>query len=375
MAKALAERGQEVHVLSVAPSQEEQHYHDGLVHVHRFPQRELWKLRRVRSAPMPVPHLEKAFSTYMAHRRLGIDFDVVEYPEWSAEGLLFSLHRRQPTVAHLHTSLPLSTQHSGLQESTLTRVAAYLEGLSIRRADVITAPSEALARWTVGRFGLGSRTITIIPHPVPVQAQLRGARAVEPRGEARVLFVGRLNSGKNPEVIVRAAKLVSAKIPSAEFVFVGASTGFREGLTYQEWLMRVAEAERVAAKVHFTGHLSPDQVDALYRTASVVVAPTRWENFPYVVVEAMVASRPIVASRVGGIPEILRDRETGWLVDPDDTDAWAEGLITLLGEPEQAREMGQRARQDAVARFDPARIADQREAAYREAIALHQEQR
>ena len=222
MAKALAKRGHEVHVLSVAPRQPERDYLDGLVHVHRFPQRELWKLRRLRSAPMPLPHLEKALSTYMAHRRLGIEFDVVEYPEWSAEGLFFSLRRDKPTVAHLHTSLAINLQISGLCESTPSRLADYLEGLSVRRADGITSPSRALAAWSAQRFGLGNRAIAVIPYPAPTQ-ELTSDDALEHPQRAHVLFVGRLEFRKNPEVIVRAAKLVREKIPSAEFMFVGGS--------------------------------------------------------------------------------------------------------------------------------------------------------
>jgi glycosyltransferase involved in cell wall biosynthesis len=374
MARALAHSGHEVHVLSVALPQQERHYRDGEVFVHRMGQRDLWRLRRLRSAPMPIPHLEKALSTYLAYRRLGIQFDVIEYPEWSAEGLLFSIRQKQPTVVHLHISLPLNTECSGLRKSALTRFAGYLEGLSIRRANVITSPSAALARWTSRYFGLADRIIAIIPHPVPLQAEIPGVASVEALGQTKVLFVGRLDSRKNPEVIVRAATAVRRMIPSAEFVFVGANTGFRKGLTCQDWLTSLAEAAGVATHVHFTGHLSRGEVDAWYKAASVVVAPTRWENFPYVVVEAMMAGRPIVASRVGGIPEILCDRQTGWLVDPDDTEGWAESLIALLTDPERARQMGVRAREDAIDRFDPAKIAAQRETIYREAIRLHERQ-
>ena len=123
--------------------------------------------------------------------------------------------------------------------------------------------------------------------------------------------------------------------------------------------------------IHFTGHLSRQEIDALQRAASVIVVPSRWENFPYVLLEAMMAARPVVAGRAGGIPEIIRDGENGLLVDPEDTQGWAEALIALLSDPERARQMGLRAREDALDRFDPAKIAAQRETIYREAIRLH----
>lgn len=371
MAKALAKRGHEVHVLSVALRQAERHCVDGLVHVHRFPQRELWRVRRAPRAPMPIPHLEKAWSTYMAHGSLGIKFDVVEYPEWSAEGLLFSLRRRKPTVAHLHTSLAINLQISGLKVSAPGQAADFLERLSVRRADGITSPSRALADWSARRFPLRDRTIAVVPHPAPTQAPMTGDTALEHPQRAHVLFVGRLEFRKNPEVIVRAARLVREKIRSAKFTFVGGSQ-VRDGMSYQEWLTSLADTLGVMDAIHFTGHLSRREVDVVERSCSIVVVPSRWENFPYVVLEAMAAARPIVASRAGGIPEIVHDGETGLLVDPEDTQGWAEALIALLSDSEKARQMGRRAREDALTRFHPDTIAAQREAVYREAMALHE---
>ncbi len=373
MAKALAKRGHEVHVLSAAPHQPERHYLDGLVHVHRFPQRELWKVRRVRSAPMPIPHLEKAFSTYMAHRRLGIQFDVVEYPEWSAEGLFFSLLRNKPTVAHLHASLPLRAQQGGIKTSIPARLAGYVEGLSIRRADTITSPSQALADWTTNHYRLGHRPVVVIGHPAPAPNEISDVVPVEASGQERVLFVGRLEFNKNPEVIVRAARSVCEKVREAEFIFAGGSR-LREGVDYREWLTELAGEYGVSTRIHFAGHQQRQEVDALQRAASIIVVPSRWENFPNVVQEAMIAARPIVASRVGGIPEMIRDGETGLLVHPEDPEGWAQALVALLTDPERARQFGLRAREDALDRFDPAKIVAQREAVYYEAMALHQKQ-
>jgi glycogen(starch) synthase len=371
MGRALAERGHEVHVLSVAPRQPERHYLDGQVHVHRFPHRELWKLRGVRTAPMPVPHLEKALSTYVAHRRLGIEFDVVEYPEWSAEGLLFSLRRDKPTVAHLHASLPLRAHQQGIKTSIPARLAGYLEGLSIRRADAITSPSQALADWTSNHFRLGRRPIPIIRHPAPIPDDSSDEVPDEASGKRMVLFVGRLEYNKNPEIIVRAAKLVCEKVAGAEFIFAGGNAP-RDGVDYQEWLTGLAEDCDVASRIHFVGHQERQEVEALQRAASIIVVPSRWENFPNVIVEAMVAARPVVAGRVGGIPEIISDGETGLLLDSEDTDGWAEALVALLSDSGKARKMGRRAREEALTRFHPDIIAAQREAVYREAMASHE---
>ena len=373
-AHAIARRGHEVHVLAAVRSQQERHYKDEDVHVHRLGVPGLFRLGRWRWAAVSARHLERTLATYRGCRRLGIQFDVVEYPECGAEGLSFSLSRKWPTVAHLHTPLALLVEHSGNKGAVSDRVAAYLEGLSVRRADIITSPSQALADWTKEEFRLRNRPVLIIPHPAPIQAQTPSCEPIEASRQSRVVFVGRLEFNKNPEVIVRAAKRVLAKVAEAEFTFAG-GTKLREGAPYQEWLTDLAEKCGVGSRVHLLGHQQHPEVEALQRAASVIVVPSRWENFPYVVLEAMIAARPIVASRVGGIPEMISDGETGLLVDPEDTEGWAQALIALLTDPERARQMGIRAREDALDRFDPAKIAAQRETIYREAILLHERRR
>jgi glycogen(starch) synthase len=373
-AHALARRGHEVHVLSAVRSQQERHYKDDQVYVHRSDVRDLFTLGRWRWAAVSARYLERAVSTYLACRRLGIQFDVVEYPECGAEGLFFSLSRKWPTVANLRTSWPLLVEHSGHKGALSDRAAAYLEGLSVRRADMITSPSQALADWTREEFRLSDRPISIIPHPAPIQPQTATPIPVGGFSQTRVLCVGRLEYRKNPEVVVRAAKAVCEKIPSAEFIFAGGAR-LRNTANYQDWLADLAQECGVASRMRFTGHQQHQEVEALQRAASIIVVPSRWENFPNVVMEAMIAARPIVASRVGGIPEMISDGETGLLVHPEDTEGWAQALIALLTDHERARRMGLRAREDALDRFDPAKIAAQRETIYREAIRRHQKQR
>jgi starch synthase len=107
---------------------------------------------------------------------------------------------------------------------------------------------------------------------------------------------------------------------------------------------------------------------AHYRRAAVCVVPSRWDNSPNTVYEAMGCGTAVVASRVGGIPELVTDGETGLLVPPDDPAALAEAVVTLLADPDRRARMGYRARAQALARFESATIAAQTLALYREAL-------
>jgi glycosyltransferase involved in cell wall biosynthesis len=112
-----------------------------------------------------------------------------------------------------------------------------------------------------------------------------------------------------------------------------------------------ARAERlgVAENVRFLGFRS--DLPALMRTADVVVLPSRWEGFGLVLLEAMDAARPIVATRVGPVPEVVVDGVTGVLVPPDDPASLAKAVVDLLRDPDRARLMGTAGRIRLTERF------------------------
>jgi glycogen(starch) synthase len=92
------------------------------------------------------------------------------------------------------------------------------------------------------------------------------------------------------------------------------------------------------------GWVEPDDVPALINAATIVVIPSRNEGLPNVAKEAGLMARPVVATRVGGLPEIVRHSETGLLVEAEDSAALTEAIVFLLDHREEATEMGQRAR-------------------------------
>jgi glycosyltransferase involved in cell wall biosynthesis len=101
-----------------------------------------------------------------------------------------------------------------------------------------------------------------------------------------------------------------------------------------------------------------EHVSAIMGSVEVVVLPSRREAFGMVIIEAGLAGKPVVASYVGGITETVLDGETGLLVPPEDADALANALITLLSQPERAAKMGCRAREHVIQHFPPERFRD-----------------
>ncbi len=152
------------------------------------------------------------------------------------------------------------------------------------------------------------------------------------------LFVGRLSEEKGIETIVRAAKL----IPDVTFKIVGRGP-------QMERLHRLAEG---LTNVEFLGFRMGEELAQLYRGATAVLLPSRvHENFPLAALESMAAGKPVIASHVGGVPEIVEDRINGLLVNPSDLHGWAEAIMRLAYDEELRLSMARAARSTIEHRF------------------------
>jgi glycogen(starch) synthase len=197
-------------------------------------------------------------------------------------------------------------------------------------AQVVSAVSDAVAisvRATVPSCAGRIRVIKngIRPHQGAVDPSQR---------PGHLLAVGRLDNQKGFDVAIDAMAILQPKYPDVELFIVGRGRG-------RTALRDRAVRAGVAARVQIVDHLAEPGVTALMRTASVVLVPSRTtEGFSLVALEAAQAGRPVVASRVGGLPETVEDGVTGILVTPGDPVALAEGLDRLLGDPSLADHMG-----------------------------------
>ncbi len=151
---------------------------------------------------------------------------------------------------------------------------------------------------------------------------------------------------KGIQDLLAAAREVVAAEPKAHFVLAG------EGAHRKKFEQQAADLG-IASQVTFTGVVQDPLADGLYAASDVVCQMSRWEEvFGYVIAEAMATRKPVVGTRVGGIPELIADGETGFLVNRGDTAAMAAKILELLRNPEQRRRMGEAGRLVAAAKFN-----------------------
>jgi glycosyltransferase involved in cell wall biosynthesis len=161
----------------------------------------------------------------------------------------------------------------------------------------------------------------------------------------RVAFVGVLERYKGVDTLLAAWPSVVDRVPGAELVVVGRGT-------LNGALHRMAERLALNGSVRFVGQLEPPDLRRVLDESFCLVLPSRSEGMGRVVLEAMARGRPVVASSVGGLKEIVDDGRSGLLVEPDDRAGLADALVDMLCDDERTRRMGLEGRRQVLAR-DP----------------------
>jgi len=251
---------------------------------------------------------------------------------------------RPRVVVELHGDWRTATRLYGSRSrGWLSPYADRAAAWALRHADrvrVVAAAGEALARETgyegpVDRFVAFVDVEGFIATP-PVDAPSRPV----------ALFAGAFERYKAVDVLIEAWASIAREVPDAELVMAG------DGPMRDEIERRAFELG-LASSVVFVGRVPKERVRELLDEASVLLLPSRSEGLPRVVFEAFARARPVVATPVGGVAELVRDHETGRLVPVDDAGALAAATIGLMRDPAAARRMGEAARVLSLAR-DPA---------------------
>jgi glycogen(starch) synthase len=159
------------------------------------------------------------------------------------------------------------------------------------------------------------------------------APTVLPFAPARLLCLGRLIRQKGFDIALAALSLIRRHFPNVRLVIAG------DGAERRQLEQQIDELE-LSGQVECLGWVSPDKIPALINSATMVLMPSRIEGLPLVALQAATAARPIVATRVGGIPEVVVHQETGLLVESENASAIAAAVTFLLTNPEIAVEMG-----------------------------------
>ena len=284
-------------------------------------------------------------------------------------GLTLSKRQAFATMVTLHTIEPRQSPDRAELRRRLERLVLA------RSADRIVSVSRALMDFCLDQHGLPSERLRVLhnginlddfrPLPADVRKQVRRSMGLPSKAPV-FITVAVLRQPKGIEFMIRAFSLLCRRDPDARYLIVGSGDD-------RDRLENLARELGVSSQVIFAG--MRQDIPALVAASDVFVLPSLTEALPTVLAEAAAGGKPIIATTVGGVPEMVADGETGLLVPPSDSEALVEACGRMLENPSLRQRMGRAGRRLAVDRFDLEQHVDHLLNLYDEMMVAQSEKR
>jgi len=356
ISRLLAESGETVHVIGQlweGAEKETEEACNGNLIIHRIPFEDWTTLFRPRASSLirsktardlfasDFPPQSFAWQAGLLAERLVEEegVDVIEAQDYEAPLYHFQLRRAQghgpkrcpPCFVHLHSPTEFIAWHNEWNPGLARSVTAKrLEDYSISAADGWLCPSRFFAQQAEARYGLPGASVAVIPYPLGDVSAIDRVGEVWSNGS--VCYVGRLERRKGVVEWIEAAVAVAPRYPNARFEFVGANVLGANRILSEGLLDRLIP-RHLRGRFVFHGAVNRTAIPRFLKRARIAAVPSRWDNFPNACVETMGSGLPVIASRQGGMVEMISDGRNGWLAETADKARLQEALKRALETP------------------------------------------
>jgi glycosyltransferase involved in cell wall biosynthesis/GT2 family glycosyltransferase len=342
LAKGLRDRDVTVHVVSRGDSSAPPEMREGIWH-HQASEIPM----ELGSASLKdTPTLTKNLSYANGVRlkvyeiRAAYGLDLVESPSWDAEGLLLAMDRRLPVVVRWHSPLFKVMETQLWPSSHDLELCCELERLLGQYAEAASGSTEGILSSVSARYEVVPETTALIPLGLDIQPPAKPPSLGNgPHPGLTILFVGRLERRKGIHTLLAALPEVLIRVQNLTVDIAGADTS--PGSAGPSWAEQWAsEHPALRHRVRFHGELLATELAALYQKCDLFVAPSLYESFGLIYLEAMAFGKAVIGTVAGGIPEVVADGETGLLVQPDDPAQLMTAILRLLEDPTLRARLG-----------------------------------
>lgn len=242
--------------------------------------------------------------------------DIIEVPDWGAETIFFESERQVPLVVRLHTPLKVWLKYNKNNFGKVKKLLLTWEDKMIKSANLVTCCSDVLKRIVIADFEINSSQILVTPNPANI---VNFYRDFGIKKEEELIFVGSIEERKGVCILAQALNVVFMKYPNLKMKFVGKDTcRNRYNISTSELIYRIIE-DKYKKNIQFVGQLPNEDLNKYLNFSRVSIFPSLFDNFPYVVLEAMATGIHIVGSKNSGMVEMLNDNssiyETGNYMD------------------------------------------------------------
>jgi glycosyltransferase involved in cell wall biosynthesis len=277
-----------------------------------------------------------------------------------------------PVLVRLHGPWFLNGRFNDADTDELSAWRIESEGRGIQDAHFVTSPVAQVLEAVKDRYKLKLLASCVIANPIKA-ADPSDLWDVGTCRSKNFLFVGRFNARKGGDLVLRAFADLAESDPKVRLTFVGPDDGIRGedgNIIRLEEFVRRNVPEQHRSRVDFKGQMSHSQLMSLRRNHLAAIVASRYEIAPYSVLEGLSLGCPVIATAVGGIPELINDLRNSLLIPSQDAKRMSNACRTLLDDASLAARLGRHAWQDCRSLYDPELIAMQTTAAYCEAIEV-----
>lgn len=281
--------------------------------------------------------------------------EIVEFPNWEGLGVVFQRLSRIPVVVRLSTSSGESQEIDNLPSTRSLRWDVLRERWQGRQAIALATHSNAHRQMMAEELEISADRIRVIPLGIPTFPDFR--REDRSGGRPTIVYLGRLEKRKGTLDLLQAIPRVLEQFPEARFVLIGSDRPHCPGNRTHAQYLKDEFPAAICQQVQLLGRLPQPEVDRWLQTADVFVAPSLYESFGLIFPETMRWGTPVIGTRVGGIPEIVTDGETGLLIEPSKPEQLAGAIIRFLGNPDLRHRLGTAGRRHVETHFTVERMA------------------
>lgn len=268
---------------------------------------EAFKLFQITKQAWKTVHLKKKFDIIEATSNRGVAYGIS------------TIRKRPPLFTRVSTTMKQAFENYSELPDLNYRLAARFEELQIKKSDCLVTHTQNHAVSVAQLLSFNPARFQIIPHSIRREESAYSPTPDE-TNMLSILYVGRLEERKGFDVLIKAIPIIIDNSPNVVVHICG------EG-----GLMELAKTKlnRFRKRVFFHGYQSRVSLDKFYAECDIFVAPSRYESFGLIYLEAMHFGKPIVACNSGGTPEVVKDHETGILVNPGDHQDLANSILLL----------------------------------------------
>jgi glycosyltransferase involved in cell wall biosynthesis len=263
----------------------------------------------------------------------------------------------------------------GWKSSFDRSLTCRIEDAVVIRSDLVTCSTKSHANIISQKTGIDPEKVALIPlgTELPDLNIVRSTSGSEPPfPKPMVLFIGRIERRKGIHTLIEAIPAIMREISGVHFVIIGRDTYVDDDVvsfqgsdrnSFKSALIRKLP-EECKKNVHFLGYVDPELIPRYMYHCDVFAAPSLYESFGQVYIEAMSYEKPVVGCRTGGVPEVVEDKKTGLLVDTDNPAQLADAIISLLKDKDYAIAMGIAGRRSVEEKFTRKKMAERTLKAY-----------